>query len=242
MIRISGIVRLPDDLDSDIDAVFQIVNDRLRLTTGRTELGSWPLTDVEVRRLSTHAFRLDISGEAIHFLPANPDLFASLQFVDEAVDSGEPKKRPKRSRRFARSIAEKPQPSIEEVPAERPEPPADQPERREPEPAPFPSVGDTPEPETIEVDLTEEQIVSSGRHRRLLSRTRYLGAATRDQLRQTGIWPLDRLKALSTEDSLPTEHTHTYQAVTTQAGIVRRVCTECGHVSFMPIDQEQTGE
>lgn len=221
MIRISGIVRLPNDLDSGIDAIFQIVNDRLRLTSGKTELGSWPLVDVAVSRLSTETFRLDISGEVIHFLPSNPDLFASLQFVDGAVRSTKQKTRSRRSRKI-----EQP------APAPRPESPVEA----------IPVVEPIEEPETIEVDLTDEKVASSGRRRRLLSRTRYLGAATRDQLRQTGIWPLDRLKALSADDSLPEEHTHTYERVTTQAGIVRRVCSECGHVSFLPMDELSVDE
>lgn len=221
MIRISGIVRLPSDLDSGIDAIFQIVNDRLRLTTGKTELGSWPLVDVGVSRLSTETFRLDIAGEVIHFVPSNPDLFASLQFVDEAVRPTSEKKRPRRSRKV-----------VQPTPTPRP--------TKESPIEAMPVVETVEEPETIEVDLTDEKVVSSGRRRRLLSRTRYLGAATRDQLRQTGIWPLDRLKALSADDSLPEEHTHKYERVTTQAGIVRRVCTECGHVSFLPLDELST--
>jgi hypothetical protein len=88
------------------------------------------------------------------------------------------------------------------------------------------------------VDLTEEKVGAAVRPRRLASRTRFLSATTRDQLRQTGIWPLDRLKALSSEDSVAADHIHTYGVSTIQAGLIRRVCSECGHVSFLPRDDD----
>ena len=226
MIRISGVVRLPDDPDTEIRAVLQITNDRLLLKHGRTSLGEWALAEVGVMHLSGQTFELDMAGERIHFLPSNPQLFASLEFVLKAM---RPPERPPRRRTH----------------------------RKVPHPAHMPLVGPATEyivaPETqgtrrhqpaeehIEIDLTDGAMTSSGL-RRVASRTRHFGAATRDQLRQTGIWSLDRLKALRAEDSLPVEHEHTYGAVTIQAELVRRVCTECGHVSLALADDGPADE
>ncbi|GBE21735.1 hypothetical protein BMS3Bbin01_01087 [bacterium BMS3Bbin01] len=226
MIRISGIVRLPDDPDSGIKAVLQITNDRLTLKHARTSLGEWALPEVRVKRLSGETFEFDIAGERIHFLPSNPQLFESLEFVLNAMRPLKPHR--KRTH------------------------------RKEPHPAQVPLVGpateyvvtpktrgtrrhDEPAGEHVEIDLTAEPMRSGGLHR-VASRTRHLGTTARDQLRQTGVWPLDRLKALRAEDSLPIEHEHTYGAVTIQAEIARRVCTGCGHVSLALVDDSPTDE
>jgi hypothetical protein len=213
MIRISGIVRLPDDLDSGITAVIQVVNDQLRLRTGRTDLGSWPIADIDIRRVSAQEFQFVIGDEVINFLPSSPDFFASLQFV-EATETTEVK-RSKKQRASRTPAAAAPRRPEEAAPSSPPEPPP-------------------PVDETIEVDLTEEKVAAPTRQRRLLTRTKHLGATTRDQLRQTGIWPLDRLKAYGPDDSIPPDHIHTYGTSTIQAGLIRRVCSECGHVSFLP--------
>jgi hypothetical protein len=214
MIRISGIVRLPDDLDSGITAVVQIVNDQLRLRTGRTDLGSWPIADVDINRVSPQEFQLVIGDDVINFQPTNPDFFASLQFVEAAHQTTGVKKRKKQ--RAARAPGDTRPPRPEEAASPIP-----------PEPPP-------PADETIELDLTEEKVAAPTRPRRLLTRTKNLSAATRDQLRQTGIWPLDRLKAYGPDDSVAPDHIHTYGTSTIQAGLIRRVCSECGHVSFLP--------
>jgi hypothetical protein len=219
MIRISGIVRLPGDVDSDIDAVLQIANDRVRLATGRKELGDWPLTQIGVERVSPRSFRMDIAGETVVFLPSNPDLFASLKFVADASRHEPARKRKKR---------------VQEAAARHPAVEAAQVTHDVAAPVPSSPV----DGETIEVDLTSQEPAEVGHSHGLLSRTRYLGAQTRDQLRQTGIWPLDRLRALRAEDSLPHEHQHSYGKVTIQAGFERRVCTECGHVSFRPVAED----
>lgn len=227
MIRISGIVRLPDDPDSGIKAVLQITNDRLLLKHARTCLGEWPLAEVGVTHLSEQTFELDIAGERIHFLPSNPQLFESLEFVLNAMRPLE-KHHQKRTHRKEPHPAHMPLvgPATEYVVT-----PEDRGTRRYDEPA----------EEHIEIDLTVERMTPSGLHR-AASRTRHFGAAARDQLRQTGIWPLDRLKALSAEDSVPIEHEHTYGAVTVQADLVRRVCTGCGHVSLALVDDSPADE
>lgn len=252
MIRVSGVVRLPDDPEG-IEVVLQIVNDRLVFKRARTSLGDYAVSDVGVTQLSPELFELDIEGERIHFLPSNPQLFASLEFVLHAARR--PIEVPKKKRRRHKDQEPTPQ-RIDERPKHEPqlEPDAlptehQTPKEREPvqEPAPkppeAPSAGplDQQAAEEIEVDLNEE-LVASRRSNRFAARTKYLGAATRDQLRQTGIWPLDRLKALRDEDSLPEEHEHTYLAVTTHAGLIRRVCTECGHVSLALAEDDPTVE
>jgi len=153
----------------------------------------------------------------ISFLPSNPDFFASLNFV-EATQTTEVKRRKKQRPSQAPAAPAPPQPE-EAAPPSPPEPPP-------------------PADETIELDLTDEKAGALVRPRRLLTRTRYLGAATRDQLRQTGIWPLDRLKAFGPDDSVPSDHIHTYGTSTIQAGLIRRVCSECGHVSFLPTEND----
>jgi hypothetical protein len=205
MIRIRGIVRLPSDPESGVDSVIQIMNDRLSLRSGRTDLGSWPLAHVEVQRISNEAFRFNIDHEVLLFLPRDPEFFASLQFVEATVQRTAEKRKRKKTK--AAIVP----PAVEETPV------FEEQEAQE---------------ELIEVDLTDEEIALGGRG--LLARTKYIGAATRDQLRQTGIWPLDRLKPLSAEDSRSSAHVHTYGTSTIQAGLVRRVCSECGHVSFAP--------
>ncbi|MFZ0493657.1 MAG: hypothetical protein WAM81_10735 [Acidimicrobiia bacterium] len=212
MIRISGIVRLPDDLDSGITAVVQVLNDQIRLRTGRTDLGNWPIGDIEIRRISAREFQFVIGDEVINFLPSSPDFFASLQFV-EATETTEVKRRKKQRSSQPPAAPTPPQPK-EAAPPSPPEPPP-------------------PADETIELDLTDEKVGALIRQR-LVTRSRHLGATTRDQLRQTGIWPLDRLRELGPDDSVPSNHIHTYGVSTIQAGLIRRVCSECGHVSFLP--------
>jgi hypothetical protein len=236
MIRISGIVRLPDDLDSGIDAVVQVVNDQLRLRTGRTDLGKWAIADIEVRQLSPKEFQLVIGDDVLHFLPSSPDFFASLQFVDEEppVES----RRRRKKQRSTEAPAKAPAEAVTTAPQFVPPEPEDVATPAPPEP-PKPPEPIEPIQESIEVDLTEEKVATApARSRSLFSRTRYFRAATRDQLRQTGIWPLDRLKALGPDDSANSDHIHTYGTTTIQAGLIRRVCSECGHVSFLPKDDE----
>ena len=226
------------------------LNDRLVLKRARTSLGDYALSDVGVTQLSPELFELDIEGERIHFLPSNPHLFASLEFVLHAARR--PIEVPKKKRRRHKDQKptpprtddrpqHKPRPTVA-LPTEHQSPPEQEPVR---EPVPKPPEAPPAEPPDqqaaaeIEVDLSDE-LVAPRRSNRFATRTRYLGAATRDQLRQTGIWPLDRLKALRDEDSLPEEHEHTYLAVTTHAGLIRRVCTDCGHVSLTLAEDDPT--
>jgi len=227
MIRISGVVQLPDDPGSAIEVVLQIANDRLLLKRARTNLGDWPLADVGVTSLSATVFELNAAGEKIHFLPSNPQLFGSLEFVLKATRrqvQPTPKKKRKNGpeRKPASTTVDASLKEHTAVPGKDALPPS--------KPAAPEREADST-PEHIEIDLSEETMAPTRTHR-IASRTRYLSAATKDQLRQTGVWPLDRLRALRAEDSLPIEHQHTYLVVTTHAGLVRRVCTECGHVSF----------
>jgi hypothetical protein len=58
-----------------------------------------------------------------------------------------------------------------------------------------------------------------------------------DALRQTAIWPLDHLPALNGR-YIPPGHVHTWRVIRSSAGIVRRVCDECGLVRLGSGEEE----
>lgn len=61
--------RLPVEVSLD--------EDELRLNTPHSEIGAWPLTEVQVFPLGNGSFKLSIGGEEAVFVPEQPDAFAS---------------------------------------------------------------------------------------------------------------------------------------------------------------------
>lgn len=55
----------------------EIVDDRLRIVTGGTQIGSWPLASVSVERTSIYRFALEIEGDSLEFFPEEPSEFSN---------------------------------------------------------------------------------------------------------------------------------------------------------------------
>ena len=54
----------------------EIIDDRLQIMAGRTEIGSWPLASVSVERTSIYRFALEIEDETLDFIPDEPSAFS----------------------------------------------------------------------------------------------------------------------------------------------------------------------
>jgi hypothetical protein len=62
----------------------QIENQRLRIWAGANRLGSWPLAEVLVERLTPFRFRLVVEGDPMIVIPDDPTGFAEATeaFID----------------------------------------------------------------------------------------------------------------------------------------------------------------
>ena len=69
----------------------ETVDDRIRIATGRTQLGSWPLSDVSVQRLSIFRFSLELEGDALEFFPEEPSEFSNA--LGAVIDLTQPRGR-----------------------------------------------------------------------------------------------------------------------------------------------------
>jgi hypothetical protein len=65
----------------------EIDEDRLRITVGRSHLGSWPLQNIRAERTSIYRFALTIDGDRFEFLPDDPTEFSNV--VGAVVDLSE---------------------------------------------------------------------------------------------------------------------------------------------------------
>lgn len=64
---------------------------RLRISAGRRQLGSWPLTAIVAERTSIYRFSLDIAEEKFDFYPDDPSTFSDS--IGAIIDLTEPKGR-----------------------------------------------------------------------------------------------------------------------------------------------------
>jgi hypothetical protein len=53
----------------------EVDDKRLRITAGRRQLGSWPMTKVVAERRTIYKYALRIDGEEFEFLPDDPQGF-----------------------------------------------------------------------------------------------------------------------------------------------------------------------
>ena len=72
------------DLDGGLPIHIQIENERLRIWTGPNRLGSWPLEEIQVERLTPFRFRVVVEGDSLIVSPDDPTGFAEATdaFVD----------------------------------------------------------------------------------------------------------------------------------------------------------------
>jgi len=72
------------DSYSGLPCHIQIENGRLRIWAGANRLGSWPLAEVQVERLTPFRFRVVVEGDPIIVTPDDPTGFADATdaFVD----------------------------------------------------------------------------------------------------------------------------------------------------------------
>lgn len=55
----------------------ETIDDQLRIVTGKTEIGSWPLASVSVERTSIYRFVLEIEDDTLEFIPDEPTEFSN---------------------------------------------------------------------------------------------------------------------------------------------------------------------
>lgn len=72
------------DVSSGLPIRIQIDGERLRMWTGPTRLGSWPLGEISVERLTPFRFRMIVEGDPMIVAPDDPTGFAEATraFVD----------------------------------------------------------------------------------------------------------------------------------------------------------------
>ncbi|MGF1665746.1 MAG: hypothetical protein ACFCVC_05685 [Acidimicrobiia bacterium] len=62
----------------EVDVDLEIAGGRLRLTTGVSEIGAWPLDACLVTALPSGAYELTLDGERVAFSPDHPDAFSAV--------------------------------------------------------------------------------------------------------------------------------------------------------------------
>jgi hypothetical protein len=68
--------RLQGSMLEPTSVTVEIIDDRLRIVAGRTEIGSWPLASVSVERTSIYRFALVIEDDTLEFIPDEPTGFS----------------------------------------------------------------------------------------------------------------------------------------------------------------------
>lgn len=73
------------------NVLIDIADDRLRVSAGRIQLGSWALHRISAVRSSIYKFSLDIDGEHFEFYPEDPSRFSDT--IGAVIDLTEPRSR-----------------------------------------------------------------------------------------------------------------------------------------------------
>lgn len=71
--------------------LIDIGDDRFRVSTGRRQIGSWPLSKINAERTSIYRFDLEIDGDHLDFYPDDPSTFSNQ--VGAVIDLTESKGR-----------------------------------------------------------------------------------------------------------------------------------------------------
>jgi hypothetical protein len=89
MARFSGRLQGSDLEPSTV--VIEIDDDRLRISAGRRQLGSWAIEKITAERTSIYRFDVDIDGDRFEFFPDDPSAFSNA--VGAVIDLTESKGR-----------------------------------------------------------------------------------------------------------------------------------------------------
>jgi hypothetical protein len=84
-----GSVLLPGEEGPGLDATIEMESDKVRLTSGEDELGSWGHRDLDVRPSGKGAFKLNLAGEELVFTPSSPSSFAEAMAVPLQPEQGD---------------------------------------------------------------------------------------------------------------------------------------------------------
>lgn len=146
-----GRLKLPSDAGSGIAVALRLEDIFLELEAEGEELGRWRVDDVEIERLYSNQFRLDLAGEDMVFVADDALGFAyeGVTAIDELSERLRRKNRWNPFRRSSRSTSEPSRPAAKYARTEPQEAPdteeAEQPQPAEPEP-PTPVIAETPPP------------------------------------------------------------------------------------------------
>ena len=84
IIEFEALIQNEGDGTSGLPIHVQIDGDRLRMWAGASRLGSWPMSEISVERITPFRFRMIIEGDAMIVTPDDPTGFteATRAFVD----------------------------------------------------------------------------------------------------------------------------------------------------------------
>ena len=82
----SGALLLPGETGEGLFAAFEMDDDRVRLTSGEDELGSWDRNACDVSPSGKGSFEIALSGEELTFTPTSPSAFAAAMTVPLAPE------------------------------------------------------------------------------------------------------------------------------------------------------------
>jgi hypothetical protein len=71
--------------------LIDITDGRFRVSAGRIQIGSWPLSKITTERTSIYRFEIDIDGDHFEFTPDDPSAFSNE--VGAVIDLTETKGR-----------------------------------------------------------------------------------------------------------------------------------------------------
>jgi len=69
--------RLQGSMLEPTSVTVETIDNQLRIVTGQTEIGSWPLASVSVERTSIYRFALEIEDDTLEFIPDEPTGFSN---------------------------------------------------------------------------------------------------------------------------------------------------------------------
>ncbi len=100
----TGAVLLPGEAGTGLDATLSLDPERVTLTAGDSQLGSWDRADYLITPESNGAFGLTLGGETLLFRPDSPAEFSSTSAVPLAEPQAEPLvRKSKKSKASAKS-------------------------------------------------------------------------------------------------------------------------------------------
>lgn len=86
----TGAVLLPGEAGTGLDATLSLDPERVTLTAGDSQLGSWDRADYLITPESNGAFGLTLGGETLLFRPDSPAEFSSTSAVPLTEPQAEP--------------------------------------------------------------------------------------------------------------------------------------------------------